>query len=140
MKRTILFLLSIFVSTVIMVSCSFSHNYTYLHSEEMIVGIELVQFEIDNSDYTTFPSQKNIEDVDGFLSDFNRLDFYKSSLGPVGIVENSLVIKIVYENGDFELVHYNGQAKYTCELGSSNYCGRGTFEKEQFNALIEKYR
>lgn len=140
MKRTILFLLSIFVSTVIMVSCSFSHNYTYLHSEEMIVGIELVQFEIDNSDYTTFPSQKNIEDVDGFLSDFNRLDFYKSSLGPVGIVENSLVIKIVYENGDFELVHYNGQAKYTYELGSSNYCGRGTFEKEQFNALIEKYR
>ncbi len=119
--------------------CRKQYEYTYLYDKERITAIELVRFNSECEDYRNLEIVLTIECIDDFLADFSKLSFYKTSLGPVGISENDVVIKFIYDNGDFELIHYHGQAQYVSELGSANNAGDGTFIEKDFKDLLEKY-
>ena len=70
------------------------------------------------------------------------MECYKYFGDPIGIDEydeGSDILKIEYENGDYELINYNGQSEYTQERGLKIYMGYNVFEIDQFKGLIEKY-
>lgn len=47
------------------------------------------------------------------------------------------VIKIVYENGEYELINWKGQSRYLAERGLKYYAGYRVFEEQQFETLIK---
>lgn len=73
-----------------------------------------------------------------FLCDFREMNCYWVWNDPMGVQLGEKVIKILYADGDYELIGVNGQAK--CKNGRYLWDeGLSCFDENQFNALIAKY-
>ena len=103
-----------------------------------IMNIEIVEVEENTPDITQ-TVVSNIEDIDGFIQDFLNVDCFLIATDPRGISKNCVAIKIIYSNGDYELIHASGQAEYTNETGFKNYVGYRYFDEAQFEQLISNY-
>ena len=77
-----------------------------------------------------------IQDISEFLLDFYEMACYENHI-PTS-AKFSPVIKIIYKNGDYILIDYQGQSEFR-DGSFWTYEGRFYFEKEQFQALIQKY-
>lgn len=131
--------LSIALLTVFLVSCETEARYKLIHDPSDICAIEIIEVGEENAQG---PIQQTtvcvINDITAFMNDFTQLTCYYLYTDPVGIENNSTVIKIIYNNNDYELISASGQAR--CINGQyNNYVGYRYFDKEQYEALISKY-
>lgn len=77
--------------------------------------------------------------METFLKDFSQVSCYLHHTDPIGIEDNILVVKIIYKNGEYELIDAGGQAQYTNERRFRNYTGYRSFDDIEFKNLISKY-
>lgn len=124
------------------VSCRHRETYRLLNKETQIAGISLVLVSFDEQGNSVQTELKTIENKESFLEDFRKVDCYSHSGDPMGVTEEGvedIVIKVCYNNDEYELINCSGQATYTAERGFRFYRGYSVFDKEQFDILINKY-
>lgn len=139
-KRYIVFLLVLICS--IFTSCRHPEVYQLLHEEDQISSISIVAITFDETRKVVQTEVENIEDMEAFLRDFREVDCFTYYGDPIGAAtegEDTIVIKILYENGAYELINWDGQAEYTSKRGFQLYSGFSVFDEVQFDALISKY-
>lgn len=123
-------------------ACRNQESYRFLNSTDEISEISIVTVSFsENADLIQTEIRK-IQDVNLFLEEFRRVDCYSYYGDPVGIFEEGAtdtVIKILYENDEYELINWRGQTEYTIERGFRFYAGYNVFDENQFKSLIKKY-
>ena len=127
---------------IILVSCRHQDNYSFLNNRNEISSISIVMVSFDDAGQIVETELQQIENVDSFLEDFQKINCYTYYGDPLGITEEGVeasVIKIVYKNNEYELINWNGQATYTNETGFRYYAGYNVFDEIQFNSLIQSY-
>lgn len=139
MKKIIACLFVIFLFSLLFSACEIRAKYKFLHDSSKISFIEIVEVGDENS-------QGNIEqntiyiidDIDAFIEDFAKVDCYILYSDPAGIENNTTVIKVIYNNNDYELIGVEGQAQYL-NGEYENYVGYRYFDRDQYESLILKY-
>lgn len=136
-------LLCLFIVLIVVFAggCSIKAAYKFLQSPTEISVIEIVKVSRDEStgeiEQTTVST---IDDMETFLKDFSQVDcYFYYYANPTGIEDNALVIKIIYQDGEYELIDANGQSEYTDERGFHYYSGHHSFNEGEFENLISKY-
>ena len=135
-------LLCLFIVLIVVFAggCSIKAAYKFLQSPTEISVIEIVKVSRDEStgeiEQTTIST---IDDIEVFLKDFSQVNCYLIYTDPKGIDDSALVIKIVYQDGEYELIDVRGQTQYTDESGFRNYTGYRSFDDIEFKNLISKY-
>ena len=127
---------------IILVSCRHQDNYSFLNNRNEISSISIVMVSFDDAGQIVETELQQIENVDSFLEDFQKINCYTYYGDPLGLTEEGVeasVIKIVYKNNEYELINWNGQATYTNETGFRYYAGYNVFDESQFNSLIQSY-
>ena len=126
-------------------ACSGKKAYEFINKESEIRTIEIVklcEYDQENGEYKE-ELISIVEDHAAFLSDFKKVECYNHWTDPTGVFEDSIVIKITYQNDEYELIHHYGQGKYRHYDDNQSYfqpyAGYRYFDEEQFNDLIEKY-
>ena len=136
--RTIIF---IFICMLFLSSCTMKAKYKFMHDPSTITKIEIVHIdniiETKGVESTTLAT---ITDTNAFLKDFEALSCYLIYTDPKGIDNGSDVIKITYDNNDYELIDCAGTSKFTSEGGFMHNKGYRYFADEEFSALINKYK
>ena len=120
--------------------CGCTEAFKYLHSADSIQKIEIV--ELTQKTENGFEQKKMciIDNVDAFIDDFETVDCYRHFMDPLGVDEGDIAIKLIYNNGDYELVTNDGKAIFYADSGIFRYYkGYQTFDDEQFQALLDKY-
>ncbi|MBQ7362815.1 MAG: hypothetical protein IJW48_00020 [Clostridia bacterium] len=125
----------------ICLSSCWGSKYEFMHTREEIVSVEIVEADYDYTNST--PSQDTllvIDDYNSFLDKLESLNYdWRVIGGPVGIDSKCVAIKILYQNGDYEVFNYAGRAEYEYGVGYDAYCDWGSFPKKEFYALLEEY-
>lgn len=113
-------------------------KFNYLRPKESIVAIDIIE--------TTKGDEKiitSVENIDIFLNELENIEYsyvnYIFTEKLLAIPEDGVpLIKIIYNDGDYEILGYNTHNENI--LGYDFYGTYiGTFNEEQFNALLEKY-
>lgn len=142
-KRKVLIVVSLVVLlTIVFVGCRHRETYSLLHGEEEIESISIVNVILNDDGEVTQKELCSVADINGFMKKFREVDCYIYFGDPTGVSEEGVsadVIKIVYENGEYELINWNGQAECTDEKGFQYYCGFSVFDENEFKALILEY-
>ena len=137
MKKGLLFIL--IVSVLLMFSGCLRKEYRFLQDTVNISSIQIV--EIGKMDIGDEAEQKTIcviEDIKAFLKDFLGVDCLQRFSDPTCIADNATVIKIIYIDGEYELINHHGQSEFR-DGYFYQYAGHYTFDEEQFDSLIIKY-
>ena len=123
-------------------SCRVKAEYKFHQDKEDIEGIYIVSLHFDTDTMEIYTNDiKRIENIDLFLQDFNDLDCYIWWGDPLTLKaepDGRSIIKIVYSNGNYELIDWDGQAAFVFD-NSNKHTGIRIFDEKQFNNLIEKY-
>lgn len=144
MRNRIKIFLWIFLILLTLSSCG-NNKYEFLNGHAQISSIEIVKLGTYDAEKDAFNETVivTIEDQDCFLAEFNKISFSSLWASPQGVFEDETVIKITYQNGEYELIDHDGQGNYQHFDGfPSNfdaYSGYTIFDQEQFQALIETY-
>ena len=112
-------------------------EFNFLHETSEIESIQIVI--IGEITQTTDTSDVifNIREIESFIDDFSKIDCRRSS-PPDSPVLGDTGIKIIYKNGDYDIICCNGQSEYR---DGFYYADSGTvyFDETQFNELINSY-
>ena len=137
--RVLNILVTVMLGIALITGCSNQKAYELLNDASLISEIQIVWVG-ERSEGEYVPSQtvlSVVEDTDAFIRELLSIDV-KPLYPPDCVASNKKAIKIIYNNGEYELIHYAGQSK--CQDGFyDHYSGCESFDKNQFNALIEKY-
>jgi hypothetical protein len=134
-----------------LVACGFLFDaeFNFLHETSEIELIQIVIIgEITKTIDTSSDPQKevytpefdvifNIQDIEQFIDDFLTIDCRKSS-PPNSPVLGDTGIKIIYKNGEYDIICCSGQGEYR---DGFYYADSGTvsFDETKFNELINNY-
>ena len=127
MKKSIIGF-TILVFFVCALSACVKGSYEFLNDESEISTIEIVRLCEYDRENNCFKEQliSTVQDHSAFLSDFRDVKCNTFFGDPRGVYEGDIVVKITYDNGEYELIRSLGRGFYS-------------FDQEQFNDLIEKY-
>ena len=79
----------------------------------------------------------DVSEKEPFVERLNNIKYSGSSLGdPSVLKEQDVVIRIVYKNGDYDLLSSNAQCFRRAGINDERGCH---FDDKQFNALIDEY-
>ena len=125
-------------------------DFELLHESSKIEAIQIVEVgEVKTIEDTSSNNYKvlyepsfdviaEIEDIEQFMEDFSQVDCFQRLSDPSKPFEGDKGIKIIYNNGDYDVICSNGQAE--CENGIYNFeRGYNSFDDTQFDELINKY-
>lgn len=130
----------ILLSSILLMGCEKKVDYEFLHSLDEVSVIEIVKVnDVYENDELKQEKMSEIENINEFFMEFQNLDCYSIYTDPQGIEGEQEIIKITYENGEYELIDVDGQATYTHSKKFKNYRGYYYFEQDQFDELINKY-
>ncbi len=132
----------IFGLSFLLVSCRVQKSFDFLNHPDEITDISIVTISFGDNDEPVLTELEQIFDKTAFLKDFADIDCFAYFGDPSGVSDpdtETAVIKISYRNDEYELINWNGQAKYTLEKGFNFYAGYSVFDKAQFDALLQKY-
>ena len=129
---------------VLLVSCTVS--YSFMHGEPDVdaIKIEIVNLETEMGYHAGSPySEEHIsvikvienDQIEDFLSDFKKIKSYQPFGGRIDCISGN-AIRIIYPNGDIELITDYGTA--TVKQGEIR-TQTTTFDSEDFDALLIKY-
>lgn len=138
MKRLMAFLL--FICFIFAVSgCYLNVRYSFLHDTSEIASIEIVEIlEPQNINDTQIEKALiTIEDVERFLKEFSKIPCDKIYGQPSSIFGGTIVIKLTYTNGAYELI--SNDAQHLFYVDRPWQYGSYVFDKEPFEALIKEY-
>lgn len=139
MKKVIVCLFITFLFSTLFIACEIQSEYKFLHDPSEISSIEIVEIGEENSQGNI---EQNtiyiIENIEVFMRDFAKVDCYILYSDPTGIENNTTVIKVIYNNDDYELIGVDGQAQYT-NGEYDNYVGYRYFDRDQYESLLLKY-
>ncbi len=143
-KAVYAILISVFALVVLSstVTSCISKTFDMLQTKDGISEISLIELTFSNESELIQTELQSVENIDDFLTDFNKIECAQWFGDPCGVTEkgkDAFVIKILYENGEYELINWNGQATYTLDRGLNYYDGYSIFNEDQFFSLIEKY-
>lgn len=121
--------------------CKKKDKYEFLQDISEIKSIEIVEIGVleKNTEEISMSVLSVIEEKDAFLTEFLEINCFSLFGDPQGVGEYSEVIKITYNDDEYELIDVGGQAEYTHERKFKNYVGYRYFDEIQFEALISKY-
>ena len=139
--KKVMIVIFVFLLILCCVGCEKKDKYEFLQEVSEIKSIEIVEmgaFE-ENAEVAPMSVISVVEKTDTFLSEFLEMNCFSAFGDPQGITEYSKVIKITYNDDEFELIGVGGQAEYTHERQYRNYVGYRYFDEAQFEALISKY-
>ena len=145
MKKIILGIFVLMVVFFTLSACSGKKAYEFINEESEISTIEIVKLCEYDKEAGEFREEiiSTIEDHSTFLLDFKKIDCYNHWSDPTGVEENDVVIKITYENDEYELIHHSGQGKYRHFEDNPSFlqvfAGRRYLDEQKFNDLIDKY-
>ena len=124
----------------LLLGCGKKVSYNFLHNQSEISTIEIIEVgEADEQGVNEKITLCTIDDKDAFLEGFNQLDCYKHIGDPIGVEPTKKAIKIIYINGEYELISSSGIAHYTKEKQYKNYIGLYSFDREPFNHFLSSY-
>ena len=133
------------IITIILFLCTgCSSNYKFLQNTTEIKTIEIVKVEYSAEQPITFTTLSIIEDKEAFLQDFSQISCRRKSSSPFGVDSGEIAIKILYNNGEYELITRDAQSQCLYdpnkeEMYYMKYKGWFYFDKEGFSALLTKY-
>lgn len=139
-KAFVIILLSALV--VALSACRTPEKYDFLHPESEIAAVHIVEIQCAADGTESVTQLCEIEDSASFLAAFRAVDCYVywgDPIGPYEKGETAVVVKVIYNNGDYELIAWNGQAEYTQENGYCHYAGFSVFDEDKFNSLLSSY-
>ena len=119
-------------------------TFPFLHSEDMISSIEIVDSYYLKGTGQVQNVHSEIQDIRKFLSDLNSISYScaTNNFGEYRYVEQGVkAIKIGYVNGDYEL--FTNDTRDIFISHTNSYCGNcyiGQFDTVGFNALLERYK
>lgn len=116
----------IFTMIIILIlsGCRHEEEYNFLNSENDVVSISIVAIFFTDEGEVIQTERVSIEDKEDFMDAFQNLTCYTYYGDPVGICDigtEANVIKILYENEEYELINWCGQSKYSIENGLRFY-------------------
>ncbi len=136
MKQIALFLSLIFL--LFCCSCGFFGNQKYVCNVENVESVQIVM--LDNYIETEYRYEytilSQILDYKSFVDRLNKIDHSINWGDPRQMDIQFIVIKIEYNNGDFDLIHQDAQCFNRSDV---NQYGYFFFNDEQFNSLISDY-
>lgn len=115
-------------------------KYNFLLPETEITSVEIVKVGTSERSYYVLEEQNavyKINNLDDFLKRFSELDCFLNVEPPTKVEEGSMVFKITYKDGCYELIGANGQSKFYYDYYP--YDGYRYFDKQQFSSLIDLY-
>lgn len=140
MKKIIV---TIFAFTIMFLcgGCEKKAEYEFLHDLSEISTIEIVKIgeAIEGEEIIPMTSTCVVTNKDDFLIEFLEMSCYSAWGDPQSVREEATVIKIIYNNEEFELIDVGGQSEYTHERGYRHYAGYRYFDENQFEKLLSKY-
>ena len=123
-------------------ACRVRETYDFLHPDDEICSVSIVDLSFDENEQLIQTEVHRVDDIVSFLQDFRTLDCYTYFGDPTGVTlegEEDTVIKISYNNGEYELINWRGQAEYTISRGFDYYSGFSIFDETQFHELLTDY-
>ena len=129
----------IFIALLCLCSCTQKDGYELMHPQNEISYIAIVSISINENVEIEQTELQIINNTSAFLKEFRNVSCYTWWGDPMGLTEDDHVIKIVYQNGEYELIAWNGQAEYQMERGFRNYRGYNMFDEGEFKLLISRY-
>ena len=121
-------------------ACRHKNTYNFLNSTDTIVAVAIVNLSFDEKGALVETEVKQVNDIISFLNAFCALDCYTYFGDPIPATpegEENTVIKILYANGEYELINWKGQTKNLAERGLNYYAGYRVFDEAQFKTLID---
>ena len=140
--KKVVFILEIIVMLFCFVSCRYIKTYSLLNPIDEIESISIVIISFNEQSDIVQTEVRKIEDIQVFLNKFSNIDCYTFYGDPRGLTnegEEDTVIKVCYKNGEYEMINWSGQAKYTKKRGFRFYAGYSVFDEDQFEALLSEY-
>lgn len=119
------------------------HEATEINSIEIVIIGEVKRIEDTSSDYTvayepSFDVICKIQEIEQFIEEFSEVDCFMRISDPSRPLEGDNGIKIVYNNGDYDIICAYGQGEY--KNGTYDFeRGYHSFDEVEFNTLINKY-
>ncbi len=120
-------------------ACNMRRSYPFRQPVETITNIYITEISVSEQHEILEKDLVEIEDIGTFLSEFSALPCYQRWSDPQGIFGGCIVIKIVYESGEYDLNYIVGQARFVPGVGLCNNTGTFCFDKERYIELIQKY-
>lgn len=142
MKKIVILIVCLICFICLLSSCRHQEAYSFLNSIEEILNVSIVSISFDENGVMTQTEIEKIVNTDAFLDDFSNIGCYTYYGDPAGVTPEGIsdtVIKILYTNGEYELINWSGQAKHTTEKGFRYYAGYSVFDETQFESLIAMY-
>lgn len=139
--RVLNILVTVMLGIALITGCGKQQEYSLLNDVTEISEVQIVWVG-ERSEGEYVPSQtvlSVVENTDSFVDELLSVDS-ELLYPPASIPLDAKAVKIIYNNGDYELLTYCGQAYYRADEDFYQSCaGCEYFDKNQFNALIEKY-
>lgn len=119
-------------------SCGFIPQEQYHCEIENVESIQIVRFnELVPEEYRfEYTVLSTIPDCPAFVDRLNSIKYSVNWGAPFTLKENDVVIRINYQNGDFDYIHPDTQSFHRGEKVGTGYF---LFNYEQFHALIAEY-
>ncbi|MBR2615634.1 MAG: hypothetical protein IKC69_03035 [Clostridia bacterium] len=122
-------------------SCVVKEANTFRDKLDEIESISIVELGEYREERFAFSEKllAEIPDPEEFKEKLADLDYKQIHGDPMGLKTGDVVIKIVYDNGDFDLIDRAAQLKYRAGRKKFVNYGYTAFEKEGFKALMGQY-
>lgn len=135
MKKYICFL--VIASLLLLCGCVPDEKNTFRDHLDEIVSIQIVELTgYDESNRFAGTVIAEISDIEAFKEDLLNVEYHSLFGTPMELYVGYVVIKLTYNSGNYDLIHYSAQKEYREDR--SNY-GHTVFDQQQFEELIEKH-
>ncbi|MBQ9848203.1 MAG: hypothetical protein IJO64_03995 [Clostridia bacterium] len=144
MKR-IYCMITVLALVVLLTSCAVEYKFAQETSDPEAFDLEIVNLEREMGDGKGYEySEENItviskitnEEKEAFIAEFKQIKSYQPNFGGRIDVISGKAIRIIYPDGQIELITSWGTAVVT---DGDMWVHTTTFEEEPFDALLEKY-
>ena len=127
-----------FILSLVFTSCGFFGPQQYVCDENEVKSIQIVKLDsYDNNEYTYgYTVLAEIEDQSTFIEQVNNLKHTVNWGDPYRLELESIVIRIDYHNGDYDLLFRNAQRFHRNGVNNSGFF---FFDKDEFDLLISDY-
>ena len=118
--------------------CVFTQTTDFYYNPQEISSVEIVVFG------DPIPGELGLEEslisrvaeIPAFLEKMNAIERRTNWGEPITIKPGDIAIKIIYLNGEYDLVTWDAQVKCRKEM---NHTGYSVFNQQKFIALINEY-
>lgn len=133
-----IFCILAFILSFAFTACGFFGPQRYVCDEKEVESVQIVKLDkyVDDELRFEYTVLSDIVDQSTFIKRLNDLKHSVNWGDPMVLKEGYIVIKIVYLNGDYDLLHYDAQFFHRNGVNNSGFF---FFDKDEFNLLISDY-